>query len=274
MASVAAKIPWNAHWEERVESKRPVLHQCGYNGCRVGEASNPGPVQTRSAKLRTTQLDSDPEVVTGGRYAVLSGDRSEDDGPATGALSSADLSGRDIRVDSACRTGRVRNARKRLRLSQASTVVAPPDLGRGATIEHELKGVHNSVGDIGDGIGLAVVERAVDAQSHDCVGVAQFAEAQTSHPSRRLVLVETQADNNWSSLARGVSVSPTIIDALQDDLGVSSASTVPPISRPIRRLSLRGVEDLREVRRPGTGSRPQEQFVPVSRRVREGFCHS
>ena len=57
--------------EARVESKRPVLHQCGCNGCRVGEASNPGPVQTRSAKLRTIQLDSDPEVVTGGRYAVL-----------------------------------------------------------------------------------------------------------------------------------------------------------------------------------------------------------
>ena len=89
----------------------------------VGEA----PVQTRSAKLRTTQLDSDPEVVTGGRYAALSGDSSEDDGPTVRALSSsADLRGRDIRVDSACGAGSVRNsARKRLRLSQASTVVAP-----------------------------------------------------------------------------------------------------------------------------------------------------
>ena len=53
------------------ESERLVLHQCGYDGCRVGEASKPGRVQTRSAKLRTTQLDSDPEVVTGGRCAVL-----------------------------------------------------------------------------------------------------------------------------------------------------------------------------------------------------------
>ena len=134
-------------------------------------------------------MDSDPEVVTGGRYAVLSGDSSEDDGPTTRALSSsADFRGRDIRVDSAYRTGRVRNARKRLRLSQASTVVAPPEsvvdaleadlshpfqdnLDTGATIEHELEGVHNLVGDVGDGIGLTVVDRAVDAQSHDCVGV-------------------------------------------------------------------------------------------------------
>ena len=53
---------------------RVIAHQWGLLGCRVGEASNPGPVQTRSAKLRTTQLDSDPEqVVTGGRYALLSG---------------------------------------------------------------------------------------------------------------------------------------------------------------------------------------------------------
>ena len=49
------------------------------------------------------------------------------------------------------------------------------DLATGAIIEHELECVHNSVGDVGDGTGLAVVERAVD--------VAQFAEAQTRHPS-------------------------------------------------------------------------------------------
>ena len=39
------------------------------------------------------------------------------------------------------------------------------DLATGATIEHELERVHNSVGDAGDGTGLAVVERAVDAVS-------------------------------------------------------------------------------------------------------------
>ena len=43
------------------------------------------------------------------------------------------------------------------------------DLATGATIEHELECVYNSVGDVGDGTGLTVVERAVDAQSHDCV---------------------------------------------------------------------------------------------------------
>ena len=224
--------------EARVESKRLVLHQCGYDGCRVGEASNPGPVQTRSAKLRTTQLDSDPEVVTGGRYAVLSGDSSEDDGPTIRALSSsADLRGRDIRVDSVCGAGSVRNsARKRLRLSQASTVVAPPesvvdaleadlshpfqdDLETGATIEHDLECVHNSVGDAGDGTGLTVVERAVDAQSHDFAGVAQFAEAQTSRPSRRLVLVETQHDGG----AEPDSDTDSVVCAWEDDHGEDPA---------------------------------------------------
>ena len=42
------------------------------------------------------------------------------------------------------------------------------DRATGATIEHEFECVHNSVGDVGDGTGLTVVERAVDAQSHDC----------------------------------------------------------------------------------------------------------
>ena len=222
--------------ETRVESKRLVLHQCGCVGCRVGEASNHGPVQTRSAKLRTTQLDSDPEVVTGGRHAVLSGDSSEDDGPTTWACSSAVSRGRDIRIDSVCREGSVRNVRKRLRLSQASTVVAPPesvvdaleadlshlfqdDLDTDATIEHELEAVHNSVGDAGDGTGLAVVERAVDAESHDCVGVAQFAEAQARRPSRRLVLVETQHDGR----AEPDSDTDSVVCALEDDHGEDPA---------------------------------------------------
>ena len=35
----------------------PVTHQCGFVGCRVGEASNPGPVQTRQARRLETALD-------------------------------------------------------------------------------------------------------------------------------------------------------------------------------------------------------------------------
>ena len=98
---------------------------------------------------------------------------------------------------------------------QASIVVAPPDLDGGAIIEHELEGVHK----------LALVLHSWIEQL-----------------MRRVVIVLGSP-----SLQR-----PTIIDALQEDLGVSSASTVSPISRPVRRLSLRGVEDFREVRRPGT----------------------
>ena len=29
---------------------RVILHQCGFQGCRVGEASNPGPVVTRQGR--------------------------------------------------------------------------------------------------------------------------------------------------------------------------------------------------------------------------------
>ena len=37
---------------------RNISHQCGLEGCRVGEASNPGPVQTRNdRRLHRTQLD-------------------------------------------------------------------------------------------------------------------------------------------------------------------------------------------------------------------------
>ena len=36
---------------------RIVFHQCGFRGCRIGEASNPGPVQTRQAR-RLETMDS------------------------------------------------------------------------------------------------------------------------------------------------------------------------------------------------------------------------
>ena len=38
---------------------RPVRHQCGLLGCRVGEASNRGPVVTRQGRRleRSTQID-------------------------------------------------------------------------------------------------------------------------------------------------------------------------------------------------------------------------
>ena len=58
---------------------------------------------------------------------------------------------------------------------------------------HEAEDI--SVGDVRDCTGVAVVQRAVDAQSHQCARVAEFAEAQTRRPSRRLVLVETQHDD-------------------------------------------------------------------------------
>ena len=34
-----------------------VFHQCGFRGCRIGEASNPGPVQTRQARRLERALD-------------------------------------------------------------------------------------------------------------------------------------------------------------------------------------------------------------------------
>ena len=61
---------------------RVVVHQCGFLGCRVGEASNPGPVQTRQARrlersrrggLESTQVDSSEETLdrpNRGRHVV------------------------------------------------------------------------------------------------------------------------------------------------------------------------------------------------------------
>ena len=54
---------------------------------------------------------------------------------------------------------------------------------------HEVE----DIGDVCDCTGVAVVQ-AVDAHSHQCARVAEFAEVQTRRPSRWLVLVETQHD--------------------------------------------------------------------------------
>ena len=61
---------------------RAIVHQCGLLGCRVGEASNPGPVQTRQARrlersrrggLESTQVDPVEESLVrsnSGRHVV------------------------------------------------------------------------------------------------------------------------------------------------------------------------------------------------------------
>ena len=96
----------------------------------------------------------------------------------------------DVRVGSVCGPGGVRNsARKRLRLSQASTVVAPPESVVDA-LERDLSHPSHEADDrcedisvdVRDCTGVAVVQRAVDAQSHQCARVAEFAEAQTRRP--------------------------------------------------------------------------------------------
>ena len=56
-------------------------------------------------------------------------------------------------------------------------------------------------------------------QCHDCVGVAQFAEAQTRRPSRRLVLVETQHDDG----AEPDSDTDSVVCAWEDDHGEDPA---------------------------------------------------
>ena len=56
-----------SRWEEEEPPAKIVSHQCGFRGCRIGEASNPGPVQTRQARrqhadiVRATQIDVSPE---------------------------------------------------------------------------------------------------------------------------------------------------------------------------------------------------------------------
>ena len=75
---------------------RPVLHQCSLVGCRIGEASNPGPVQTRSGRVMMRARGQSSQ----GRFEVLSSQ-----------------SGEEARRERVTRN-------KRLRLSQATTVEA------------------------------------------------------------------------------------------------------------------------------------------------------
>ena len=128
---------------------RNISHRCGLRGCRVGEASNPGPVQTRNARrLQSTQLDFEsgssfkvvdstsqrgqtPPSISRGRFHVLS-NKGEDEEAfhVCRTRSSVDHGGR-VAVRS---SQTVLSPPKRLRLtcgdlprlSQASTVRRPP----------------------------------------------------------------------------------------------------------------------------------------------------
>ena len=150
---------------------QPIALQCGLLGCRVG-ASNPGPVQTCSAKLRTTQLDSDPEqVVPDHRCALLSRGSSEDDGPTVR------MPRRDVPVDRVHGPGGVRG--------HSSQEVAPlPGFHNHCAFsesvvdawERDLSLFSHEAEDIGDVrycTGVAVVQRAVNAQ-HQCARVANL----------------------------------------------------------------------------------------------------
>ena len=60
------------------------------------------------------------------------------------------------------------------------------------------------------------MERAIDAESHDCVGVDQLAETQARRPSRRFVLVHDGG-------AEPVSDTDSVVCALEDDHGEDPA---------------------------------------------------
>ena len=83
------------------------------------------------------------------------------------------------------------------------------DRAKDAT-KHELECVHISAGDVGDGTGLR----------HECPRVAEFEEAQTRRPSRRLVLVETQVGGG-ARFGR-------VVYAWEDDHGEDPAEEVIP----------------------------------------------
>ena len=124
---------------------RPVLHRCGFNGCRVGEASNPGPVQTRSARstqfdnqgtragdtrvVRRTQVDSDsdvPRMRSVGRFSILSTDSEDEVEMGVVQVNPvSDVSHLECdRLAVPVREVETRGS-KRQRLSQASTVHVP-----------------------------------------------------------------------------------------------------------------------------------------------------
>ena len=89
-------------------------------------------------------MDSDPEqVVTGRRCALLSRGSSEDDGPTVR------MPRRDVHVESVHGRGVRNTVRKRLRHSQASTVVAPSE-SVVDVLERDLSHLSHEVEDIGD----------------------------------------------------------------------------------------------------------------------------
>ena len=144
-----------------MKAEQVIDHQCGLLGCRVGEVSHPGPVQTRSARRleRSTLIDSD------------------------GAPSSVPNSGADVVVEAALAdripvewdrvATRAIRQNKRLRLSQATTVAVPDSVldalewdmsqpnGCGATVFSSDRSLDQGADNVDNATGLDVESEAL-----------------------------------------------------------------------------------------------------------------
>ena len=94
----------------------------GARGQRIGEAKNPGPRVGRCSSVLDS--DSDVPLVSRGRFSILSTESDNDEEGAAMAVA-AGCAGDCDRV--AVRTEDFGRRRKRLRVSQATTVANPPE---------------------------------------------------------------------------------------------------------------------------------------------------
>ena len=173
---------------------RVVVHQCGFAGCRVGEASNTGPVQTRQARrlerfnpigssrgLYSTQFDlsSDEEVLVrpnSGRHVVprMDGDLSATIPASSGALCVAGV----------CPASGSQNSR---RVVLTSRVAEEP--------ETPVPASHSALVDAGRA-GLDVPPTFLDALEEDLATNTGATEVASSSPRVRLEIASSWRESN------------------------------------------------------------------------------
>ena len=204
--------------DHRMKFENVVSHQCGFEGCRVGEASNPGPrirrllkpVDGHDVARRTTQEDSDS------------------DAPLLRPVV-ANVEGKTMPASSDAVVAFHRGGDNELLLHRASNTTpsvpgeSPHPTRRSARLQS--MGCRGSPGVVGAAIyhDLTLIDSSDDNAPFSVPRPA----AAPARPSRRLVLVPGSVDTTPQStqdretaehVVGSVSVPATILDALEEDL--------------------------------------------------------